>query len=76
MTEAVGYRDFGVLKADIAASRVKADYFEETLEQLAVADFNQADILLLEFGANDYTAGRKLDNPEKILAFFRKINVL
>ncbi len=64
LTEAVCYRDFGVLKADIAASRVKADYFEETLEQLAVADFNQADILLLEFGANDYTAGRKLDNPE------------
>lgn len=64
LAEAVCYRDFGVLKADMAASRVKADYFEETLEQLAAADFNQTDILLLEFGANDYTAGRKLDNPE------------
>ena len=63
LAEAVCYKDYGVLKADMAASRVKADYFEETLEQLAAADLKQADILLLEFGANDYTAGRKLDNP-------------
>ncbi len=64
LAEAACYKDFGVQKADLAASQTKADYFEDVLEELAGADLSQADILLLEFGVNDYTAGRKLDNPE------------
>lgn len=57
-------RDFGVQKADMGANALKAWYFEDALEGLAAADFSQADILLLEFGVNDYTAGRKIDNPD------------
>ncbi len=57
-------RDFGVQKADMGANSLRAWYFEDALEGLAAADFSKADILLLEFGVNDYTAGRKIDNPE------------
>lgn len=64
LAEAVCYKDFAVQKADLAASQTKAEYFEEVLAGLAAADPNQTDILLLEFGVNDYTAGRRLDNPE------------
>lgn len=64
LAEAVCYKDFAVQKADLAASQTKAEYFEEVLAGLAAGDLDQTDILLLEFGVNDYTAGRRLDNPE------------
>lgn len=64
VAEAVCQRDFGVQKADLAASQTKAWYFEDVLEGLEGADLGQTDILLLEFGVNDYMAGKALDNPE------------
>lgn len=64
MAEAICSRDFGVQLADIGASQVKLDYFKETMEGLAGIDFEQVDMLLLEFGFNDYSSGRRLDNPE------------
>lgn len=67
LTEAICLRDFGVQKADMAANPLRAWYFEDALDGLAGADFGQADMLLLEFGVNDYTAGRKTDNPKNPL---------
>lgn len=64
LAEAVCYRDFGVQRADLAASQTRAWYFEEALNGLAAADLKQTEILLLEFGVNDYMAGKKIDNPE------------
>jgi hypothetical protein len=64
LAEALCRKDFGVQKADLAASQTKAWYFEEALEGLEGADLAQTDILLLEFGVNDYMAGKALDDPE------------
>lgn len=67
LAEAICYRDFGVQKADMAASQIKGWYFWEALGGLESADLEQTDILLLEFGVNDYMMGKKLDNPEDAL---------
>lgn len=64
VAEAVCQRDFGVQKADLAASQTKAWYFEDALDGLEEADLDRTDILLLEFGVNDYMAGKATDNPE------------
>lgn len=64
LAEAICFRDFGVQKADMAASETDAWYFEESLNGLAEADLGQSKILLLEFGVNDYMMGKALDNPE------------
>ena len=64
LAEAVCHQDFGVQKADLAASQTRAWYFEESLGGLEKADLTQTEILLLEFGVNDYMAGKKTDNPE------------
>lgn len=67
LAEAICYRDFGAQKADMAASQIKGWYFWEALDGLAKADLRRTDILLIEFGVNDYMAGKKLDNPEDAL---------
>jgi len=67
LAEAVCYQDFGVQKADLAASQTRAWYFEESLGGLERADLRKTEILLLEFGVNDYMAGKKTDNPENPL---------
>lgn len=64
VAEAVCHRDFGVQKADLAASQTKAWYFEDALKGLEGANLSRTDILLLEFGVNDYMAGKATDNPE------------
>lgn len=64
VAESLCQRDFGVQKADLAASQTKAWYFEDALKGLEGADLSRTDILLLEFGVNDYMAGKALDNPE------------
>lgn len=64
LTKAACYRDFGVQRADLAASRTKLEYFDGVLEGLSAVDFDQTKILLLSFGTNDYLAGRKPDDPD------------
>lgn len=66
MAEAICQKDFGVQRADMSASRVKSWYFDEAMQELAKIDFEQVDFLLIEFGVNDYSSGRKLDNPEDL----------
>lgn len=64
LAKAVCYRDFGVQWADLAASQTKVAYFDEALSELSAADMNQTGILLLAFGTNDYTTGKRLDDPD------------
>lgn len=64
LAKAACYRDFGVQWADLAASRTKIGYFDGVLERLSAVDFYQTKILLLSFGANDYTTGIKPDDPD------------
>lgn len=64
LAKAACLRDFGVQWADLAASQTKMAYFEEALAELSGADLRQTKILLLAFGTNDYTTGKKLDDPE------------
>lgn len=64
LTEALCYRDFGVQRADLAASQVKREYFDSVMEQLSGVDLRQTEILLLAFGTNDYMVGKQLDNQE------------
>lgn len=64
LAKAACYRDFGVQWADLAASQTKVAYFEEALSELSAVDLNQTRILLLAFGTNDYTTGKKLDDPD------------
>lgn len=64
LAEAICYQDFGLQRADLAASRTKISYFAESLDHLAEADFRQTGILLLAFGTNDYLSGKELDDPE------------
>lgn len=63
LAKAACLRDFGVQWADLAASQTKVAYFEEALAKLSAADLCQTKILLLAFGTNDYTTGKKLDDP-------------
>ncbi len=64
LTESICDKDFRVQRADLAANQVKIDYFNEVLQGLRKIDFNKVDIVLLEFGLNDYAFGRKTDNPD------------
>ncbi len=64
LAEAICRKDFGIQFAELAASQVKVWYFEEVMEGLARIDFEKVDFLLIEFGANDYAFGRKLDNVD------------
>ena len=64
LSKAICYRDFGVQWADLAASQNKMAYFEQALEGLSSVDFRRTRFLMLSFGTNDYTNGRKADDPD------------
>lgn len=55
--------DFGPQQA--ARVRENAtEYFPEVIDDLEKIDFSSVEILLVQFGVNDYHAGIPLDNPE------------
>lgn len=64
LAEAIACGDLNVQLYDIASNNFKLDYFEDVLRQLKQIDFNKTEILFIEHGINDYSAGRPLDNPE------------
>ncbi len=39
-------------------------YFEDRMQELSKIDFEQAEVLVIEHGTNDYNSGRPLDNPK------------
>lgn len=63
LAEAICYQDFGAQWADLAASRMTIGYFEESMRNLAEADFRKAKALMLAFGTNDYLSGKAPDDP-------------
>lgn len=64
LAKAIAYRDFGVQWADLAASQMKLEYFNEAMKKLASVDFGQTKVLLLAFGTNDYLSGKKPDDSD------------
>ncbi|MCR5753628.1 MAG: SGNH/GDSL hydrolase family protein [Acetatifactor sp.] len=63
LVQAIVTGDFGVQQS--FNSRENAtEYFSQTIDALEKIDFSEVDILLLEYGLNDYHAGHPLDNPK------------
>ena len=70
IADAITTRDFSIQDAvDVEAkSKDVTDempiYFLESRALLKSLDFNQVDIVTIAYGSNDYTARKKIDNPE------------
>lgn len=62
LADAIAYRDFSVQLYDITSNNFKLDYFKPALEELTKVDFEEVDIVFIEHGINDYSAGRPIDN--------------
>lgn len=63
ISRAAALDDFGWQQA----TRVResnTEYFPEVIDDLEKIDFSSVDILLVQYGLNDYHAGVPLDNPE------------
>lgn len=67
LTDAIVYQDFSVQMYDISSNNFGLPYFAEALDILAAVDFEQVEILFIEHGVNDYSAGRPIDNPNNPL---------
>lgn len=64
LADAVSKKDFEVQLYDISSNQFGLDYFQPALFDLSQVDFKKAEILFIEHGINDFSAGRPLDNPE------------
>ena len=67
LADAIAYKDFSVQLYDITSNNFKLDYFEPTIRELAEVDFEKVEILFIEHGINDFSAGRPIDNEENPL---------
>lgn len=67
LADAIAYKDFAVQQYDIASNNFGLPYFVGALQELAKIDFGQVDILFIEHGINDYSAGRPIDNADEPL---------
>lgn len=62
LADAIAYRDFSIQLYDISSNHFKLDYFKPAIDELSKVDFEEVDILFIEHGINDYSAGRPIDN--------------
>lgn len=67
LADAIAYKDFSVQFYDITSNSFRLDYFEPTIRELAEVDFDEVEIVFIEHGINDFSAGRPIDNPENPL---------
>lgn len=67
LADAIACRDFRVQLYDISSNQFGLSYFEEVLAELSQVDFSKAEIVFIEHGINDFSAGRPLDNAENPL---------
>jgi len=67
IADAIAYDDFSVQLYDIASNNFKLDYFQPALVELSNVDFENVEIIFIEHGINDYSAGRMIDNPDNPL---------
>ncbi len=63
LSKAVAADDFGVQQT-VRGRREVMDYFMDTVDELECVDFRKVEILILEFGINDYHAGIPLENEQ------------
>lgn len=63
ISRAVALDDFGLQQATIVRESA-TEYFPEVIDTLEQIDFSGVEILLVQYGANDYHSGVPLDNPE------------
>lgn len=56
--------DYSIQYYDIAANNYKLPYFYDAMKGFEDVDFDKAEIIFLEHGVNDYSAGRPLDNKD------------
>ena len=64
LADAIAYKDFKVQLCDITSNNFCLEYFDPVLREMDDIDFKKAEILFIEHGINDYSAGRPIDNPE------------
>lgn len=70
IADSIAYDDFSVQLYDITSNNFKLDYFRPALEELAKVNFDEVDIIFIEHGINDYSAGRPIDNKENSLDIY------
>lgn len=63
ISRSVALDDFGPQQATIVRESA-TEYFPEVIDELELIDFSKVDILLVQYGVNDYHAGVDIDNPE------------
>ena len=63
LTEALVYRDFGVQK-NVTVRENGTESFGELVDRLEALDLPRVELLVLEYGTNDYFAGSPIANPE------------
>lgn len=64
LADAIAYKDFDVQIYDITSNNFRLDYFEPTIRELAEVDFDKVEIVFIEHGINDFSAGRPIDNED------------
>lgn len=63
LSKAMVSKDFGVQQM-VHINEGGTDFFDELIDTIAVTDFSKMEILILEYGINDYHMAVPLDNPE------------
>lgn len=63
ISRAVALDDFGFQQSTIVRENA-TEYFAEVIDDLEKIDFSKVDILLVQYGVNDYHAGIPIENPE------------
>lgn len=76
IADSIAYDDFSVQLFDITSNNFKLDYFQPALNELAKVDFEEVDIIFIEHGINDYSAGRPIDNANNPLDVYTYIGSL
>ncbi|MDE7270378.1 MAG: SGNH/GDSL hydrolase family protein [Acetatifactor sp.] len=66
LSKALSADDFGAQQT-VRSRREITDYFGDTVDELAVIDYQKVEILILAFGINDYHAGIALNNEQNPL---------
>lgn len=65
ISQAAALDDFGTQQATIVRESA-TEYFPEVVDTLEEIDFSEVEILLVQYGVNDYHEGVPLDNPENL----------
>jgi hypothetical protein len=62
IVDSIVRNDYSIQYYDIAANNYKLPYFYDAMKGFEDVNFDKAELIFLEHGVNDYSAGRPLDN--------------